>query len=176
MKRFLTILALCLCSLGAFAQNTRFPEVDEIAQIEVNDVVAYEVFCVTRDGLRQYYFCVGNLGIGDDVLQVMFDPVYKLYIPLGSTFAEAMEHMQQLKIQVQNAAGTRTEWAGNFAPLLPTEERETVTVTTRKGLFCRRLEFSLERDGYIRSTSVSKSDLNNLLFNLKLNSKRYENR
>ena len=37
----------------------------------------------------QYYLEVGNMGVGGEVIQINFDPVFVLFIPLGSTIEEA---------------------------------------------------------------------------------------
>jgi len=58
---------------------------------------------------------------------------------------------------------------GCFAPAIPNENRETVTVTSRKVLFSKKLEFKIERDGVTRATYVSRSDFKNLMVNVKLN-------
>ena len=122
-----------------------------------------------------YYLNVGALGHGDEVLQVVFDPVSKLYIPLGETFTEAFETMEKLQELYGNEKDTVYETEGNLAPLLPTDEMETVKITTRKYLFSRKLEFSLEREDHIRATYLSKSDFNNLMFSLKVHRKLHPN-
>ena len=170
MKRIIIFAAALLLSAGAFAQEGKLPQVMDIVTIENNnngDV--FGVFTVKQDGEMQYYLNLGNLGIGDKVVQLLFDPVFKLYIPLGSTIDEAAETLAAIQELYNEPVGTVTEYPGNFAPLLPTETLETVKVTTRKTLFGRRLEFALEREGYIRATSVSKSDFSSLMFNFKLN-------
>ena len=176
LKFMLMALALML-PLGLFAQQKNLPLIDEIADVEDsngNNVIG--VFAHNKDGKTMLYLNVCNLGIGDDVVQLLFDPVFKLYIPLGETFTEAMETLTEMQKLFKAAPGTVTEYTGNFAPLAPTEKLETVKVTSRKLLVSRNLEFSLEREGYIRATSVSKSDFGNLMRNLKLNKKLYTKR
>lgn len=53
------------------------------------------------------------------------------------------------------------------AAAFPTDERETVTITTRKVMLSRKLEFSLQREDYIRATYISKSDFASLVGSLK---------
>ena len=174
-------LPLALAMLMAFllptrisAQNAQLPLIDEIATVENSDGDnILDVFAHNTDGKTQFYLNVGNLGIGNDVVQLLFDPLFKLYIPLGETFTEAMDNLEKMQQLFKAQKGTVTEYTGNFAPLTPTTEMETVKVTTRKNIFGRSLEFALEREGYIRATSVSKSDFSSLMFNLKLNRKMY---
>ncbi len=176
MKRFFAAALAAMLWAGAFAQNNTFPAIDEIAQVENadGDLIA-DVFSLTRDGQTRYYLNVGALGHGDEVLQVVFDPVSKLYIPLGETFTEAFETMEKLQELYGNEKDTVYETEGNLAPLLPTDEMETVKITTRKYLFSRKLEFSLEREDHIRATYLSKSDFNNLMFSLKVHRKLHPN-
>lgn len=47
------------------------------------------------------------------------------------------------------------------------EPTENVKVITRKVLFSRYLEFSVEREDYVRAASLYRSDLKNLIFGLK---------
>ena len=172
--KFLLMTLAVILPLGLSAQQKNLPLIEEIAEVEdSNGDNVMDVFAHNKDGKTQFYLNVGNLGIGDDVVQLLFDPVFKLYIPLGETFTEAMESLTEMQKLFKAAPGTVTEYMGNFAPLAPTEKLETVKVTTRKGLFTRNLEFALEREGYIRATSVSKSDFGNLMTNLKLNKKLY---
>lgn len=174
---FLAMLMAILLPFSVSAQKSSLPLIDEIAQVEDADGnIVIEVFAHNKDGKTQFYLNVGNLGIGDDVVQLLFDPIFKLYIPLGETFTEAMESLTKMKGLFKAEPGTVTEYTGNFAPLTPTSELETVKVTTRKFLLSRQLEFALEREGYVRATSVSKSDFGSLMTNLKLNKKMYTKR
>ena len=172
LMTFAVILPLALS-----AQQKKLPVIDEIVEVEdSNGDSVLDVFAHNKDGKTVIYLNVGNLGIGDNVVQLLFDPVYKLYIPLGETFTEAMESLTEMQRLFKAEPGTVTEYTGNFAPLAPTSELESVKVTTRKGLVSRQLEFALEREGYIRATHVSKSDFSNLMANLKLNKKLYTKR
>lgn len=35
------------------------------------------------DGVNHYYLSVGHLGIGGDILQINFDRIFELFLPLG---------------------------------------------------------------------------------------------
>ena len=54
-----------------------------------------EVFQMKDTG--KYWLSVGHLGIGGDIVQLNFDPVYELFIPLGDTIDEAIETMKDMK-------------------------------------------------------------------------------
>ena len=111
---------------------------------------------------------MGTLGIGDEVFQVHFDPLFKLFIHLGGTLSEALETLRLMQAHFKEPKGTVLDLNGSFSPAFPREDRvETVTVTSRKGLLSRYLEFSLEREGYIRATYVYKSDLNAIVSGAK---------
>ena len=171
MKKIIIAIAVLLLSAPAFAQQkSGFPQVVEIAQVESeSDLVELGVFSYVLDGKKIYFLNVGTLGAGDKVLQIVIDPVTRLFIPLGETRDEVMTNVEILKAQFKKAPGTETEVTGNYAPLLPDGNNETVKVTTRKALFGRRLEFAIERDGVYLATYVSKSDFNILVSNLKMN-------
>lgn len=175
-KILFAVLALVL-PWGLHAQQGKLPLIDEIAQVEDEaGNIVLEVFAHNKDGKTQFYLDVGNLGIGDEVVQVMFDPLFKLYIPLGETFTEAMEQLKEMQKLFKADPGTVSDYTGNFAAAAPTERLEAVRVTTGKTIFGRRLDFALEREGYIRGTSVSKSDFGSLMFTMKLNRKMYTKR
>lgn len=175
MKRILAILLICASSFCASAQNHgKLPVIIEIAQVESGDgELILDVFSIERDGDIKYYLNVGSLGIGDEVIQINFDPLFKLFIPLGETQDEVMETLGSLQELYNETPGTSIECAGNFAPALPDDKLETVKVTLRKVLLSRKLEFALEREGYTRATYVSKSDFKNLMVNVKLNRKLF---
>ena len=63
------------------------------------------------------------------------------------------------------------EWQGSLAFGFPNDQLETVTVTYRRPFIMKKLEFSLQREGYIRATYVDKSDLNTLLGGTKFHKK-----
>ncbi len=173
MKKILIVLLVAV--LGVFqahAQKAKMPVVDEIAQVEDSDGnIVCAVFSVKKDGATHYYLDAGNLGVGNDVIQIGVDPLFKLYIPLGQTVNEAIETMEELRDRYKADNGSSIEKEGNLAPFLPNGDVETVKITTRKGILGKSLEFSLQRDGYIRANFIAKSDFGNLLTNFKLNRK-----
>ncbi|MBR0028642.1 MAG: hypothetical protein IJP55_00135 [Bacteroidales bacterium] len=173
MKRILIALLAVTLSAGVFAQSGKLPIIMDIANIETNYSgieTDLSVFSMERDGHKGYYFCVGNLGIGDNDIQILFDPVFKLFIHLGDTLSGAIETLTSLQELAKQPGGTM-QLTGSFSATFPNDQTETVTVTSRKPLLTRLLEFSLEREGYVRATHVSKSDLGSLLSSCKFYSK-----
>ncbi len=167
MKKFITLLVLITMSAAVFAQSAQLADFSEIAQVQSSGDVVLDAFSVPINGQNTYFLCVGTLGIGDDVVQVMFDPVYKLFIPLGTTLAEAMDTLEQMKDMYQEPEGTRFEMTGCFAPIIPDDTRETVTITKRKNLLTNILEFALEREGYTRATYVYRSHFASIVSSVK---------
>lgn len=169
MKKFLLALTILVFgAIGLSGQNLQKAPIEEIADVETGDGdISLSVFSMLSGEQRCYYLCVGELGAGDEVLQVLFDPVYKLFIPIGSTLEESIETLEELKARFQSEPDTKIQMEGCFAPILPNDERETVSVTTKKFLFSKKLMFSLEREGYIRATYVSKSDFGSILRSVK---------
>ena len=170
MKRIaLFFLALTL-AVTASAQKYDITKLVEIAEVESGDQSILSVFSIPDEtGQATCFLCVGSMGLGDEIIQIDVDPINKLFIPLGSNRTEVMETLDRIKLHFDEPAGTSVEVTGCFAPAIPNENRETVTVTTRKVLFGKKLEFKLERDGVIRATYVSRSDFKTLMVNVKLN-------
>lgn len=127
-----------------------------------------ELFNSPKDGQNHYFLSVGQLGIGDKVVQVYIDPLSELFIPLGDTLEEAMESLKDLQALFKTSPGTSREISGCVAIGFPKEDLEPVTVTYRKELLNKLLEFSVTRGEYIRSAQVAKSDLGSLVTSLKL--------
>lgn len=176
MRKILAcIFASLALSTMVFAQETAIPQRLELVQVGEDDDTALEVFNVPQEGQNRYYLSVGNLGIGDEVIQINFDPLFELFIPLGNTLDEAMEKLELLKETCKADAGTTIEIDGCLALGVPNENLETVTVTARRFLFSRLLAFSVERDGYIRATHVSRSSINSIVSSLKLYRKIHPN-
>ena len=172
MKRILAIFAVLVWSVAGFAQESQIPQALEIAQVETDSgFTAYQVLDIPADGLHHYFLDVGTLGFGDEIIQVNIDPLFRLYIPLGDTLAEAREKLEELKDFYKAKPGTSFQLTGSLAPMLPGDVLEPVTVTSRKILLSRSLEFSVERDGYIRATYVQRSDFNTLVGAVKFYSK-----
>lgn len=171
MKRILAILLLAALSVGGYAQQRDFPQRNELVVLE-SDNETLEIF---KDKDHQYFLSVGHLGVGDEVVQVYFDPVFELFIPLGSNVSEALETLQQLQALSKDTPGTSIEMPGCLALGFPTEEREPVRITCRKAFLCRHLLFSVEREGYVRATTVTKSNIGSLVTSLKLHKKFHPN-
>lgn len=164
MKKLLCILAALFLATAAFAQESGIPFRLELAEVEMDDdAVNLEVFNMPVDGQNHYYLSVGNLGVGDEVVQINFDPLFELFIPLGDTVAEAMDRLTELQELVKTSPGNYVEMPGCLAVGFPTDQLETVKVTSRRFLLTRLLAFSVERDGYLRATHIPRSAINSLV-------------
>ncbi|MBP5334923.1 MAG: hypothetical protein J6Y61_03935 [Bacteroidales bacterium] len=162
MKKYFISLCLACVTLFSFAQNSALRQRLEIVELEINDgETQLEVLQMEDNG--RYYLSVGHLGIGDDIIQFQVDPVFELFIPLGETLAESMVTLNQLKEHLKQPAGQTIEVQGCLSLAYPNDQWETVKVTTRQFLFTKMLEFSLERDGYIRAVHIRRSDFNGLV-------------
>ncbi len=110
---------------------------------------------------------VSAASYGSDAAAVSFqfqvDPVFELFIPLGETLEESMGTLRQLQEHLKQPVGQTIEIQGCLSLAYPNDEWETVKVTTRQFLFSKLLEFSLERDGYIRATHIARSEFNSLV-------------
>jgi len=176
MKKMIMILAALLCMAPAFAQSSPIPQRLELVEVDINEgETVLEIFNSPVEGQNHYYLSVGHLGIGDEVVQLRFDPLFELFLPLGDTLAEAMERLQTLQNLYKEAVGTSIVIDGNLAAGFPNDKLEPVTVTLRKPLLTRMLEFSVEREGYIRSTHVSRMDFGSIVTSMKLHRKIHPN-
>ncbi len=174
MKKVAILIAALLCTAGLFAQNGKLPIVKEIVSLENgNTGQTVDVVNIPVDGQNRYYLHVGNMGIGDKIVQVELDPVYRLYIPLGNNITDAVATMEDLKTLYKEPKGTMREIQGSFKPFFPTVETETVQVYKFKLLFENKLQFVIERDGFSRVAYLTKSDFNSLLRGLKFHGKLY---
>ena len=166
----ITVILAMMPVLG-MAQSTKIPVMKELIEIGKGDDDTSEVLSVfdmpKDDGTHRYYLCAGHLGIGDEVIQINLDPVFQLFIPLGTTLDETMESLQSMQSLLKEKPGTNMEVSGCLAFGFPSDELETVTLTCRKVLLGRNLEFSVERDGYIRANYIQRSDLNSLVSGVK---------
>lgn len=174
MKKVAILIAALLCSAGLFAQDGKLPIVKEIVSLETPETnKEVEIVNIPVDGQNRYYLHVGNMGIGDKIVQVELDPVYRLYIPLGNNITDAVATMEDLKTLYKEPKGTMREIQGSFKPFFPTVETETVQVYKFKLLFENKLQFVIERDGFSRVAYLTKSDFNSLLRGLKFHGKLY---
>ena len=169
MKKILSIIAVLVWTVAAFAQEPRLHQRLELVEIDVDEGdTQLEVFSVPDDGQNHYFLSVGNLGIGDAIFQVQFDPLFELFLPLGDTLSDAMDALAQLQDLFKESPGTGLELQGCLAVGVPKEDLEPVKVTYRKVLLSRMLEFAVERDGYLRATHIPRSAFNSLVSSLKL--------
>ena len=75
MKRITILFAALLCTAGLFAQSSKLPVVKDIVVIEnENTGQAVSVVNIPLDGVNRYFLHVGNMGIGDKIVQVEVDP------------------------------------------------------------------------------------------------------
>lgn len=141
----------------------------ELAVVETEmggiETAQLEVFKMLDSGT--YWLSVGHLGVGTDLVQLQFDPVYELFIPLGNSLEEALAKMKELKAFYKKPRLSTMEVQGCLAALYPGEEFETVTITSRRLLASKILSFSVQRDDFVRATYIRKSDFGSLLFSLK---------
>lgn len=175
MKRIAAFFAALFCTVGLFAQTSKIPNVREIVTVEnENNGHAVEVVNIPVDGVNHYWLDLGQMGIGDKVIQFNVDIVTILYIPLGDNLTEAIKTMEELKTLFDEPKGTMREIQGSFKPLFPGEELETVKVYKFKPLLTNQLQFVIERENHERVTHIDKSDFNALLRGMKLYGKLHK--
>ena len=171
MKKFITTIALACVTVLAFAQSSSIlrPRI-EIAEYEENDNTLMEVFYMNDESPRVYYLSVGNLGVGTNIIQIGFDPAFELFIPLGGNLEEAIAAMEELKAFYKQPKLSTMEIQGLFSVAYPTGEPVTITVTSRRFLFSKILEFSIptESEGIVRATHISRSKFKSLLGTVKI--------
>lgn len=169
MKRLFVTILLAAAATVAFAQNPILRQRMEIAQVETEETATeLEVFYMDDESPRVYYLSLGHLGIGTDIIQVQFDPVYELFIPLGNTLDESIDKMKDIQAWFKQPRQWSTEIGGSFAALYPGSDPVNVTVTSRRLLGTKILEFSLPSDELVRATHITKSDLTSMLNTLKI--------
>ena len=174
MKKVISIIAALLVTVTAFGQNSILRQRLEIAEVEVNDGdVNLEVFQMEDDG--QYYLSVGNPGIGDEIIQIQFDPLTELFIPLGGTLEEAINTLDKFRDFAKQSAGRSMEIEGCLAIGYPNDKMEPVKLSTQQFIFSKILVFGVERDGLLRATQIPRSDLNSLVSTVKLYQKIHPN-
>jgi len=117
MKRLFTTLVLACVTVFAFAQSSSIlrPRIEIAEVLDENDNTILEVFYMNDESPRQYYLSVGNLGVGTDIVQVGFDPVFELFIPLGGTLDEAISSMEMLKAFYKQPRKSTMEIEGIFS-------------------------------------------------------------
>ena len=172
MKRIASLFVALICTTSLFAQNNTIPTIYEIVSIHNDNTnQTVDMVNIPVDGVNHYFLHVGNMGIGDKVIQINLDPVNRLFIPLGDTITDAIACMEDLKTLYKEPKGTMREIQGSFKPFLPSEELETVQVYRFQPLLTNQLQFVIEREGYERVAYLAKSDFNALLNGLKFHGK-----
>lgn len=174
MSKTLCIIALVFCTFALFAQETKIPQMLELVQIEENDV-EFEVVNIPQDGQNHYWFNVGTMGFGDQIFQIQLDPLSHLYIPLGDTLAEAISKMEELQDLFNGTPGTSLFVNGCLTMLYPNENLEQVKVSYYKPLLTRKLEFSIQREDYLRAAYISRANFNTLMKGLSFYQKIHPN-
>lgn len=174
MKKIILTLALVCVTVLAFGQNKILRPRIELAEVESEIDEAFttelEVFYMNDENPRMYYLSLGHLGIGTDIIQLQFDPVYELFIPLGGTLEEAIAKMQEIKDFYKAPRQSTMELEGSFAVAYPTKEMIPVKVTRRQ-FITKVMEFSLPTTAdvtLVRATHIGKNDFGSLLGSLKL--------
>ena len=141
----------------------------EVATVETEiggfETAELEVFQMQDTG--KYWLSVGHLGIGSDLVQLQFDPVFELFIPLGDSLEDALAKMKELQAFYKQPRLSSMEVQGCLAAMYPGESFEPVTITSRRLLGTKILSFSLQRDDLVRATYITKADFGSLVFSLK---------
>lgn len=171
MKRFLLILAVAALTASTLSAQVlqKASQRLEVATVETEiggfETAELEVFQMHDTGA--YWLSVGHLGIGSDLIQLQFDPVFELFIPLGNSLEEALAKMKELQAFYKKPRLSAMEVQGCLAAMYPGENLEPVTITSRRLLGTKILSFSLQRDDLVRATYITKADFGSLVFSLK---------
>ncbi len=152
-----------------FAQTNLLRPRIEITAIGDEDSVSQEVFYMNDESPRVYYLSVGDLGIGSNIIQMGFDPVYELFIPLGESLDEAIAKLESFRDFCKEPRLSTMEVQGYFSVANPSGDPVTITVTARRRIFTKILEFSLptSSDGLVRATYVSRGNFRSLAGGVK---------
>ena len=168
-KVLITLLVAAMPALASAQLLQKASQRLELANVETEiggyETAELEVFKMKDAGT--YWLSVGHLGIGTDLVQLKFDPVFELFIPLGTSLEEALEKMKELQAFYKQPRLSTMEVQGNLAAICPEEDFETVTITSRRLLGSKILSFSLQREDYVRATYITKADFGSLVFSLK---------
>ena len=171
MKRFLLILAVAVMTASTLSAQVlqKASQRLELATVETEiggyETAQLEVFKMNDAGT--YWLSVGHLGIGSDLVQLKFDPVFELFIPLGNSLEEALSMMKELQAFYKEPRLSTMEVQRCLAAMYPGEDFEPVTITSRRLLGTKILSFSVQREDFVRATYISKSDFGSLVFSLK---------
>ena len=168
-KIAITLLIAAMPALASAQVLQKASQRLELAVVETeiggHETAQLEVFKMNDTGT--YWLSVGHLGIGSDLVQLEFDPVFELFIPLGNSLEEALAKMKELQAFYKNSRLSTMEVQGCLSALYPGENLEPVTITSRRLLTSKILSFSVQRDDFVRATYISKSDFGSLVFSLK---------
>jgi len=184
MKTIKTTMLALLCAVFpilSYAQDNGsiFRPRIEIVEIEESEgnhtCTELEVFYMNDESPRTYYLSVGHLGIGNDIVQIKFDPIFELFIPLGDNLSDAIAKLQEIKDFCKQPAEATMELEGCLTAAYPNDNLETVTLTRRNLIFSKLVEFSVPRDGLVRATYLSKSNIGTLLSGVKFYQKIHPN-
>lgn len=170
-KRLLITLLLAVIPMMASAQILeKAAQRSEIATVEteLEDMPTTELQVFRMDNDGSYWLSVGHLGVGIDIIQIQFDPVYELFIPLGNTLDEALETLSDLQAFYKKPKQSTMEVQGCLAAIVPNDNLEPVTVTSRRFLTSKILSFSVIRDDLVRATYISRSDFGSLVLSVKM--------
>lgn len=176
MKRLIVIAALLSMTVLSFAQKLDISmrprmEIAEVENEKTNE--EFEVFYMNDENPRVYYLSVGHLGVGNDIVQLQFDPIYELFIPLGENLSDAIAKMEEMKKWYKNMDMEPVEIQGCLSAAYPTDEMITVTVRPRKFMLSNMLQFSIPTAGgdLIRAAYLTKGEFSGLLTGLKIHKK-----
>lgn len=169
MKSGLVMLLMAVMPVLSFAQETILIHTREITEVQNDEGDMLLSILDMPDGeTHNYYLSVGSLGIGMTYVELQVDPIFRLFVPLGSTLKEAQAKLTEFKKVAGHQNGWKIETMGTLSLSLPTVgELETVTVTSRRILLQRIIEFSVRREGSVRASHVAKSDFGSLISSLK---------
>lgn len=171
MKKILSTLILTFITALVFAQSPLLRPRIEITECTAEETnTEMEIFYMNDENPRVYYLSLGGLGVGTDIIQIDFDPVFEVFIPLGNTLDEAIAKMEEMKALYSMPRRNSVEMTGVFAALYPNDNVVNFTVTSRRLLASKILEFSLPTgtDGIVRATHIYKANFGTLLTGLKL--------
>ena len=147
-------------------------DIVELESGEDNEHTPLDIFAMKAPDSTRFYLSVGNLGVGDNVIQIQFDPIFELFLEIGETLSQAEATLYKIQDMYNQEEGTSMQLNGSLAVGFPNKDIEPVTITRKSFMLTKYLEFSVVRDGYIRATSISKSDFNSLMLTYKMNRKR----
>lgn len=169
-KIFITLLLAMLPLMASAQILEKAAQRSEIATVEteLEDMPTTELQVFRMDNDGSYWLSVGHLGVGIDIVQIQFDPVYELFIPLGNTLDEALETLSDLQAFYKKPRLSTMEIQGCLAAIVPNDNLEPVTVTSRRFLTSKILSFSVIRDDLVRATFISRSDFGSLVLSVKM--------